>query len=709
MKLLLLSIFVFILYIPSFAQRVQIDMTKAKVIKHTSTARPKAVIEHQDSTVIPNCGDWTIQPYDSVYCFNVFNNWQTGGGGSRIPYPLNFTIDMMRRVKNPRILIYISTNEVAADNKQLKVKTGTPYQWDLMHTITDNGSIGGQWHRFNLTDTTRFIHIDINGNFPPIASVIVVGEVLDTVAIPAQPASVAFDITKPFGVNTLMGMGYEKLDPAQRNYATEVKRNRIFEYAWDKFADTSDAMTLINSGKGLSIFSDELMGFLENAGVMSWIGFITLTTKKMWNPAVTYTSALVEQKPIHYKHGVGSTVGSNGIYWFDNIGINGIEVAKDPYYYAEAGFAAKKLAAAYGSRSTPMLYIEIGNEQQGSFQFTGRMDADETAAEMSVAYDGHEGTVTYNGQSVGVKNSGTSIKMVMPAMDVYNLDFLEALAFWFYWNRTDQAFAADIINVHSYPTNAQAGKPYGLIPESTEFYLREKMQQFKAFCDRQGLPAWMTEAGYDTNAYDGSTPCSPSTTFMNTPDITGQTIDLSHGNMVARLMLIMRSANVHFDYFWLADQFVNKTRCGTFGTSGLLNLDSEILFSPKYSARPAWYYFQTIDSLITGKNFIRDTLIVSGSDSIRIQKYQSDANEKDFLYAIWSPTGKNASIPNFSFLLDVIGSSSVVELNTTSESGTIINTSKLRTFSLSVSEKPVFVLSNTNITVFRTNSRFIQL
>jgi hypothetical protein len=104
-------------------------------------------------------------------------------------------------------------------------------------------------------------------------------------------------------------------------------------------------------------------------------------------------------------------------------------------------------------------YFEDYNEPDQTFNAGGRkgyFSPYELAAMMSADYDGHEGTM---GQTVGIKNADPNAKLVMPGlMDPYNgLDYIKLMNNWFYYNRTDHQFAADVVNFHYYCSDGVKG------------------------------------------------------------------------------------------------------------------------------------------------------------------------------------------------------------------------------------------------------------
>ncbi len=686
----------------TFSQVQKIDLFRSGVTYYNQSlvGRCEATREHgQDTAITPASEEtslihWYDQRYDSVWYYNLYNHPLTG---AKIPFPVEFTIDTRTLTQFTRVGIWIGNNVDGNTGAKLKVMTGTPFKWeDTVHTITaDATNIYNKWHKFTVAtgDTNRFLHIEIDGKFPALGEIVIYGNIYDTIP-PDSDTTLAEDTYHRFGVNSTGGDGYEKDAVTPVWHSKKIGSNRQYEFANYTVAAPKSAPESLINGNGFDTYSTTLVDTLRTAGVNLWVVYSTTTLPSQWKPWITQTSNLVQQKSIDWTLGAGGDTTAGGIPYFN---LN--RVAEDPASYAHAAWYVRKLAIANRERVLPIKHIEPGNEYNGPFQDAGRYAPNELAAFCSAMYDGHENTLTYNSQSCGVKNNSYGdIKMLMPALDVYNLNYLKCMEFWFYWNRTDHKFAADIGNAHDYPNTSggQGLNGKGLMPESY-YHLKERMIEGRKFFAKHNMYFWNTEIGYDN--YDSISYRGPYCTtatfgnsFVNTPHVWqggGQSIEETNGNMIARTMLVMASAEVPYYNFWLADRFIKRQTCGTFGASGLLGLDTIKAYVPYYYKRPAWYYFLTVDSLLKGYGFMTDTLVVSGTDSIRIQRYRKGSSST--LYAVWSPTVKNASF-SFSVPFTTPGPYQVIRLSDSSEVGMAdIEQATASSVSLTITEKPIFI------------------
>lgn len=700
----------FILFpLVSFGQNTKSPSSRWEIINQTLVGREAVFGEYQDTTVITDPGSWSTQPYNAVKFFNTFNAYKQGGSAN-MRFPLRLTIDLRERRILNRIKIEIGTDvgftSIGGHIRVYGNDSGL-VKGRLLGTLTDNGTITGTWQGINVgvTDTIRFIHIVIDTFIKPIGGIVISGKLIDIV--PNEPVGVNIPLStdSSFGFNIVNSMGYEKLTTGIM-YATKATDVREFE--WFNFFsnDTSIHQYFNFGGYGFDSESSRIVDSIQKYSNFSTT-LNNATTKRMWDPRKPLNNTLEQQKAINWRYNTIGDTTSTGYDRFSDIGIHGVYKTEDPWYYTEAAWMQMRWADTVTKRIRPIKVIEPMNEPDGWFAGNGQYLPFELGAIMTAIYDGDENKLSYNGSPVGIKNCHCGVESKMPGISVFDTSYLKALRFYFRNHRSDHRFAADIGNVHSYPSTAtgQGFNGVGLSPENTTFDLRGKMAWFKKYCNDLGIKAENTEIGWDTRdslpLCDVTYPFGHS--FTSTPHVQGQTIDQTQGNMVAQLLAIMKSLAIKIYYYWLADRAINKVDCGTFNSSGLLNLDTIISYSPHYSKRVSYYYFRAMDSLMKKKIPVSDTLYVVSGDSIRVHKYRK-VGTQEYTFLLWSPTIKNAS---FSYTLNLgnTGPSTVKEFQYGSEVPVTISTSNSQTLSLTITEKPLIVIFNSQRKRIRIRKR----
>ncbi|GAB3768740.1 hypothetical protein GCM10028818_03660 [Spirosoma horti] len=151
-------------------------------------------------------------------------------------------------------------------------------------------------------------------------------------------------------------------------------------------------------------------------------------------------------------------------------------------------------------------YIECNNEPDKTWKGrNGYQSAREYAANLSAFYDGHKNTM---GPGVGVKNADPSVVVVMGGMSTPTTDYLRAMIDWckeFRGYRPDGSvnLCWDVINQHLYANDVMSaqngGATRGVAPELAG--VGDQAATFVKLARQyaQGMPVWITEAGYDIN------------------------------------------------------------------------------------------------------------------------------------------------------------------------------------------------------------------
>ncbi|GAB3222922.1 T9SS type A sorting domain-containing protein [Spirosoma arcticum] len=151
-------------------------------------------------------------------------------------------------------------------------------------------------------------------------------------------------------------------------------------------------------------------------------------------------------------------------------------------------------------------YIECENERDKTWK--GRnayQSAREYAANLSAFYDGHKNSL---GPGVGVKNADPSVTVVIGGLAASTTDYVRAMIDWcreFRGYRADGQvnLCWDVINQHLYANDAKSsqsgGSTRGAAPEVSG--VGEQAAAFVTLAHQyaNGMPVWITEAGYDTH------------------------------------------------------------------------------------------------------------------------------------------------------------------------------------------------------------------
>ncbi len=227
-------------------------------------------------------------------------------------------------------------------------------------------------------------------------------------------------------------------------------------------------------------------------------------------------------------------------------------------------------------------YIELENEPDRPWKNpTHKYTAEQFAAFMSAVYDGHEGRM---GKGYGIKTADPSMKVVMAGISAINTKYIEDMNQWFKQNRTDQIFAADVINVHHYcnsanpPFPAQTVNLYlgdGIDPITDKLYQRLNVLKNKVGRDylstnnntnndisnidplgRKNVKFWFTEFGYDTN------PCS-------TPLCQAVENDSIQAEWILQSFLIAIKAGYEKSFVYNLSDEMSADKGYVFGSSGL--------------------------------------------------------------------------------------------------------------------------------------------
>ncbi|RYY37108.1 MAG: T9SS type A sorting domain-containing protein [Sphingobacteriaceae bacterium] len=211
-------------------------------------------------------------------------------------------------------------------------------------------------------------------------------------------------------------------------------------------------------------------------------------------------------------------------------------------------------------------YIECDNERDKWWKGRkGYQTAYEYAANLSAFYDGHKNTM---GPGVGVKNADPNMKVVMGGLASANTEYIKGMVEWCRINRGYNQDGTvnlcwDYINYHWYSHDAQmipnAVPTRGMAPEVNNTFQKalEFIEVANKYCN--GMPVWITEAGYDAN------PGSP----IRAIPIGKKTISDTQADWMLRTILLYARAGIGrlFVYQAYDDNFYNPVQ---YGSSGML-------------------------------------------------------------------------------------------------------------------------------------------
>jgi hypothetical protein len=641
------------------------------------------------SSTPAGCGSWWEFPVGQRACFMLNDT----NGPAGMDDPASVVVNLLQQYKISNIYVYYQPGTPSSTANTFQINSGTPFNFNnVVDTITYNSSsVPSGWVRIPAAQLqTQYLQLVFDTNFPTIQEIVFYGTPVGSApAAPAPVTPIASNVTfdKFVGVDDSYGMGqsadgtdYDETWGALRSYGG-------YQYSFDVHDNPipTDAYTAAFLQRvttlGINVYD------VEQGAALS-----------MEDPN-NLPAGTDKVKAIDYTLCQGTTL-------FDG-NLTCIGVADQPSSYAHKAYLTKE--AAISDAAEGVNFIEPGNEPDGFWHGAGYYAPYELAAMMSADYDGNCGTVTYNGHSVGVKNSGTSVKMLMPALANYNIDYLNAMEFWFQNHRTcSPTFPADIIGIHVYPTTAglQFGSStgVGLPPEDTSFDMRDKVEAVVNFRNKYAPQALVinSEFGYDTYDTPNADPSCTGTyggSWQAAPVIGPYSVYDVQGQWLTRGLLEGEAEGLDgLDIFWLGDQLPPDQLCGTFDASGMLTVDANPTWET-FHPKESWWDVQTLRNNLTGMKFVSETNFASGNGTVRVQKYTSVADATKSAYVVWSPTATAWTTPAFPLSLTQAATTSTVEITSGSVQGTVAatNNSPVTTVTLPVSELPTIVLANSGV------------
>ncbi|MDR1059804.1 MAG: hypothetical protein LBL83_00980 [Clostridiales bacterium] len=366
-------------------------------------------------------------------------------------------------------------------------------------------------------------------------------------------------------------------------------------------------------------------------------------------------------------------------------------------------------------------YFENWNEPN-----LGPWNGGQFAAMTSADYDGHMGTM---GPGVGVKQADPGASLVLGGLAGIIYDegagydpagkgftarqFVYDFMKWCDANRTEEQWKAahggslegyvrypfDVFNGHYYSPDGYAQS--GLSPEADRVF--ERMGDFVGFRDAYfpDKEIWLTEYGYDSEQGSSQSATANDTTNAG---LTGQE---AQGRWLVREALILAAAGLDRVTQFEMDDFGNggmdHSPMDRFESCGMINTTGD--GSPK----PSWYYMGTANFLLGTAKLDRETRGIvekGGEDGLTgpwvLDFEETQDNGTTDIFALWLPTslgdqgGANAvsyelALPEGTERAYLVEMRDKVKWGAVSELGIIGGK-----VSVDVTEKPVFVLANTD-------------
>lgn len=534
---------------------------------------------------------------------NCVTNWNPAYDASY--YPASAYIDLGRNYKITKIYLYDMSSQ-----GNMNFYTGAPFNWSSSPFLTDPLVGYGTWNERAVDVETRYLRIErMNG--AGMNELVLYGyPVGDAPAptptpVPHVPSNITVD--QAIGANVHFTSSVDKM--AALGHVREYH-----PWMWDE-GDTN------TSYPGYPNNQNKYNPAWAGGGTWNFDSFY----QNVKNAGVMLYSCIMQSVP---------WISGSPTYYKDKPIYTGEDPA-DPASYAEHADKMFQSAARYGSTAVAdnllklapdqqrltglnlIKYYENWNEPNQTFNEGGRkgyFHPYELAAMTSADYDGHEGTM---GNTVGVKNADPNAKLVMAGlMDTEDmLPYLKNMREWFYYNRTDHEFAADVINIHYYCSDGTKG----ISPEAKGMKNALKEIVDYSHLNMPNREVWLTEFGWDTGI---------GYTAYYAPSMEAQ------GQWLVRAYMAAFAAGIdRASMFMLHDAKVGGT--GTFDSCGLLTGDT---------AKPSWYYVYTMKETL--QDMVFDSEVASGNPNVYIYKFRS-LNGTTNAYAVWCPTSNGTTVNGY--------------------------------------------------------------
>lgn len=554
-----------------------------------------------------------------------------------VPGPVSYEFQFDGLYTLTKICVYLAPNKSSRQN-ELLFNTGTPFHYNTTAgRILDDGSVShSQWIDLPLHTDTRFVQLIYGNQAGMIKEIVFYGKLKqrDMPEVLHQPLA-PITVDSSIGTNIVFQMG-QSADG--KNY-DEGWTGGLRWFAAACYLFNKDLSLKHPSGTAGDVEASFNERIIKSGSVLHYV-LGSMTDSSMVSPTNNSGGDWAGQKPIPSNLINEKTADRyKGICTFN-------EIADKPASYAQAAWNLKRLAKAFyvlGHRS-----IEPDNERDLNFKGAGFMYPYQQAAMMSCYFDGHDNTVQFKNEPVGIRNSGLNkdqMKLIFPGLANVNPTYIRAMWWWWKYNRKNGDIPFDVFNIHAYPTSlgmqGSGNSGQALMPENKSFNLEQKLDTAIYFARLFGTPLINTESGYDAYTEKMKHPsayCNEATlwgnSFMAIHSFAQKTSEQIQSEWLLRNWLLHCSRGIILYQYWLADQYADGTTCGTFNASGLLKYDSVYKWKQQYIPRPAWYAIETFKTRLQGYVFEKELI----DDDYRLQYYQLKENSHKKAIVAWLQT-----------------------------------------------------------------------
>jgi|GEM_PF-449155 len=543
----------------------------------------------------------------------------------------------------------------------IRVYGGDPSSWVFIgNIITDKYN---QWQSFPIQDTCKFIRLDFRHPQASINEIVLYGTALGTAKtqLPVGQKPSAVSMGKLIGLNGFVD------DPKEMLLKAGGTLREYHRWDWDEANGQANYSGYPNN---------------EYAFAPSWVS--------IWNFDTYYgqlaqdgleVAPCLQGSPLHIRDSLND----------DSKPIAVGENAEDPATYAEHADYMFQFAARYGkTKVAPSFlklranqspksglafinYLENWNEPDKWWRGReGYFSPFELAAMSSADCDGHEGLL---GPGHGMKAADPSMKMIMPGLASFDLNYLEGVRLWSEYNR-QSGFPFDVINFHHYSNNGGgqfSNATKAISPE--EDHLKQRLQRIVKYRDRwlPGKEIWLSEFGFDTNP---NSPQSP-------PALGNNDVVEVQAQWLLRSFLEIAAAGVdRAQMYMLRD--VNALNSNQYNSSGLTQEKWN-----QHQAKKSFFYLSGMRNIL--KDYYFEAELSLADTELRAYRFRHGETDS-ICYAIWSATSRARVLNNYRFSTAGMGRAILAEVQSDSSVARISQLSISQdSVSLAISEMPIFL------------------
>lgn len=277
-------------------------------------------------------------------------------------------------------------------------------------------------------------------------------------------------------------------------------------------------------------------------------------------------------------------------------------------------------------------YIEVENEPDRPWKDANhKYTAEQYAALLSAAYDGHEGALG----PIGIKNADKTMKVVMGGLSAIDIPYLQKMQLWFQFNRKDKKFPCDVINVHHYTNqnnpfpgnsiNLVGGK--GVSPE--EDHLDIRLNSLVSWV-RNNLgkdkEIWYSEFGWDTQTNSNPWISQYPKLYAN------RSAEELQGIWSIRAYLIAIEQGINVSHLYNAIDEPAAESGNLFQSSGLSTSQRT-----GYRKKPAYNDVTWLVNQLKGFRFTKSHTV----NNVKVLEFKSGFR---YRYFYWSPTSENRTV-----------------------------------------------------------------